>query len=158
MMDSSVPSAPPAIEQMDTDSNLIMGLIGGGVAMLVSAVIWGVVTYLTEYQIGWMAIGVGFLVGIAVKFFGKGKTPIYGISSAILALIGCVLGNLLFYSGVIAREEGISFLEVFFLLLINPTAVIEVFTIAFSFMDVLFYGLAAYTGYQTAIDVQRKTA
>jgi hypothetical protein len=157
MNDSSVPSALPTIDdQMDTDSNLIMGLIGGGVAMLVSAIIWGAVTYLTEYKIGWMAIGVGFLVGFAVKYFGRGKTPVFGISSAALALIGCVLGNLMFYSGVIAREEGASFLEVFFFFLLTPAAAIELFTIAFDFMDILFYGLAAYVGFTTAMDIRRR--
>ena len=159
MNDSSIPSVLPSTdEQMNTDSNLIMGLIGGGIAMLVSAIIWGAVTYFTEYQIGWMAIGVGFLVGIAVKYFGKGKTPIYGISSAALALIGCILGNLMFYSGIIAREEGASFLEVFFFFLFTPTAAIELFTIAFDFMDILFYGIAAWVGFTTAMDIRRRRA
>ena len=158
MMDSSVPQTPPVTGQVETESNLLMGLIGGGVAMLVSAIIWGVITYVTEYQIGWMAIGVGFLVGIAIKFFGRGKTPIYGISSAVLALIGCVFGNLIFYAGVIAREEGASFLEVFFFFLITPAALIELFSVAFQFMDILFYGLAAWVGYSTALDIRRKRA
>lgn len=157
MNDSSVPSALPTVdEQMDTDSNLLMGLIGGGVAMLVGAMIWGAVTYFTNYQIGWMAIGLGYLVGLAVKYFGRGKSPIFGISSAALALIGCVLGNLLFYSGLIAREEGASFMEVFFFFLLSPFAAIELFTLAFEFMDLLFYGLAAWIGYTTALDVKRK--
>lgn len=156
MDESSVPSTPPAIDQLDTESNLIMGLVGGGVAMLVGAILWGVITYVTEYQIGFMAIGLGFLVGIAVRFFGKGKTPIFGISSAALALIGCVLGNLLFYSGIIAREEGAPFMEVFFFFLFTPAAAIELFTIAFEFMDVLFYGLAAWVGYTSALDIRRR--
>ena len=158
MIDSSVPQNPPAIDQLDTESNLLMGLIGGGIAMLVSAVIWGLITYFTEYQIGWMAIGVGFLVGIAVRFFGKGRTPVFGISSAFLALIGCILGNLMFYSGVIAREEGVSFLEVFLFFLFTPAALFEIFTIAFNFMDILFYGLAAWVGFSTALDVRRRRA
>lgn len=159
MNDSSIPSAIPSTdEQMDTDSNLIMGLIGGGIAMLVGAIIWGAVTYFTQYQIGWMAIGVGFLVGIAVKYFGKGKTPIYGISSAALALIGCMLGNLMFYSGIIAREEGASFLEIFFFFLFTPAAAIELFTIAFDIMDILFYGLAVWVGFTTALDIRRRRA
>jgi len=95
------------------------------------------------------------LVGIAIRFFGKGKTVTFGISGAILALVGCVLGNLIFYSSVIAREEGLSFLEVFFLLLLSPAAVIEVFTIAFDFMDILFYALAAYAGFSAAMDIKR---
>jgi len=155
MIDTSIPSTQPSIEQLDTESNLIMGLIGGALAVLVSAVIWGAVTYFTEYQIGWMAIGVGYLVGIAVKFFGKGKTMIFGISSAGLALLGCALGNLLFYSGVIAREESAAFLEVFFFFLFSPAAAVELFTLAFDFMDILFYALAAYVGFSSTMEIKR---
>lgn len=155
MIDTSIPSTQPAIEQLDTESNLIMGLIGGALAMLVSAVIWGAATYFTEYQIGWMAIGVGYLIGIAVKFFGKGKTMIFGISSAGLALVGCALGNLLFYSGVIAREESAAFLEVFFFFLFSPAAAVELFTLAFEFMDIWFYALAAYVGFSSSMDIKR---
>jgi len=121
-----------------------------------------------------------FLVGIAVKFFGRGKTAVFGISSAVLALIGCVLGNLFFYAGFIAREEGASFFEVFFFFLFTPAALIELFSVAFEFMDVLFffflftpaalielfsvafefmdvlfYGLAAWVGFSTAMDMRR---
>ena len=131
------------------------GLIGGVIAMLVGAVVWGAITYFTEFQIGWMAVGVGFLVGVAVKFFGRGKTLIFGISSAALALIGCVLGNLMFYSGVIARQESASFIEVFFFFLLSPVAAIELFTLAFDFMDIFFYALAAYAGFSTAMDIKR---
>ena len=155
MIDSSMPSAQPAIEQLDDQPNLLMGLIGGAIAMLVGAIVWGAITYFTNYQIGWIAIGVGFLVGIALRFFGRGKTTIFGISGAVLALIGCLLGNLMFYAGAIAREEGAPFLNVLFLLLLNPAAAVEVFTIAFDFMDILFYGLAAYAGFSTAMDLKR---
>jgi hypothetical protein len=155
MIDSSVPSVQPAIEQLDDQPNLLLGLVGGVLAMLVGAIIWGAITYFTEYQIGWMAIGVGFLVGVAIRFFGRGKTMIFGVSGAVLALIGCVLGNLMFYSGVIAREENASFLEVFFFFFLSPAASIELFTLAFDFMDLLFYGLAAYAGFSSAMDIRR---
>ena len=155
MIDSSIPTTQPAIEQLEDQPNLLMGLIGGGIAMLVGAIAWGAITYFTKYQIGWMSIGVGFLVGLAIRFFGKGKTMIFGISGAVLALIGCLLGNLMFYAGVIARVEGASFLNVFFMLLLTPAAALEVFTIAFDFMDILFYALAAYAGFSTAMDIKR---
>lgn len=154
-MNTSLPPSSPVIEPVETESNLLLGLIGGGVAMLAGAIVWGVITYFTEYQIGWMAIGIGFLVGIAVRYFGKGRSAIFGIASAALALLGCVLGNLMFYSGVIAREEGVSFIRVFFFFLTTPAALIEVFTLAFDFMDLLFYGLAAWVGYSAAMEVRQ---
>lgn len=147
MMDSS-----PAIEQVDFDANYILGLIGGGVAMLVGAALWGGITYFTQYQIGYMAIGVGFLVGFAFRFFGKGNSLIFGLSSAGLALIGCLLGNLLFYAGIIAREQGGSLIDILLFLVTNPFSVIELFTLAFDFRDLLFYGIAAYVGFKSAMD------
>ena len=155
MIDSSIPSSQPAIEQLEDQPNLLMGLIAGGIAMLLAAIAWGAITYFADFQIGWMSIGVGFLVGLAIRFFGKGKTITFGIFGAILAFIGCVLGNLVFYAGVIAQQEGASFLDVFFLLLLTPAAAIEVFTIAFDFMDILFYALAAYAGFSTAMETTR---
>lgn len=80
---------------------------------------------------------------------------IFGISGAVLALIGCLLGNLMFYSGVIAREEAASFLEVFFFFLVTPAAAMEVFTIAFDFRDIFFYAIAAYVGFSAAMDIRR---
>ncbi|HCK66033.1 MAG TPA: hypothetical protein DHW49_07185 [Anaerolineae bacterium] len=147
-----IDSSSSAIEQIDYDSNYILGLIAGGAAMLVGAVIWGAITYFTQYQIGYMSIGLGFLVGIAFRFFGKGHSLMFGLSSAVLSLIGCVLGNFLFYVGAIAREESTSFIEVLFFLITNPFSVIELFTIAFDFRDLLFYALAAYVGFRVALD------
>ena len=155
MMDSSITTTQPAIEQLDDQPNLFIGLIGGVIAMLVGAIVWGVISYITEYQIGWMAIGVGFLVGIAIRFSGRGKTITFGVSGAVLALIGCLLGNLLFYAGAIAQEESMSFLEVFFLLVLSPAAILEVFTLAFDFRDIFFYAIAAYVGFSTAMDIKR---
>lgn len=155
MIDSSIPASQPAIGQLDDQPNLLMGLIGGVSAMLVGAIAWGAITYFAEYQIGWMSIGVGFLVGLAIRVFGKGKTMMFGISGAVFALIGCLLGNLIFYAGIIAREEGVSFLNVFFFLLFNPAAILEVFTLAFDFKDILFYGIAAYAGFSAATDRKR---
>lgn len=154
MLDSSIPTTQPAIESLDDQPNLFMGLAGGLMAMLVGAILWGAISYFTKYQIGWMAIGVGLLVGIAIKFFGRGKTLIFGISGALLALIGCLLGNLMYYAGILAREESVSFLNVLLGLLISPAAVLEVFRVAFNVMDILFYILAAYAGFSTAMDVR----
>lgn len=158
MIDSSMPSAQPAIERLEDQPSLVMGITGGVIAMLVGAILWGAITFYTGYQIGYVAIGLGFLVGIAIKFFGRGKSGSFGLSAAILALIGCVVGNLLVYSAIIAREEGVSLLRVFFLLLRTPSAAIEVFTLAFDFMDILFYALAAYTGFSTAMDIPAREA
>jgi len=140
----------PTVEELNYDSNLALGLIGGIVAMLVGAALWGFLTFITEIQISWMAIGLGFLVGFAVNKLGKGNTMIYGIIGAGLSLLGCMLGNLFFYSGVLAREYDVPFFNVLINLSLQPDIIIEIFIEAFEIMDMLFYLIAIYVGFVTA--------
>jgi hypothetical protein len=147
----SIPESNPAISELDFESNLMMGLVGGAVAMLVSAVVWGLITYFTEYQISWMAIGVGAFVGFAVQKLGKGKTLIFGISGATLSLLGCLLGNFLFYNSVLAKEWGVPFFEVLLAISFDPATIVELFTVAFDLRDLLFYAIAAYIGFRAAM-------
>ena len=64
-------------EQMLREQSLPRALFAGILAGLVAAFVWGWITKVTEYEIGWIAIGVGFLVGFAMRTFGKGVTPLY---------------------------------------------------------------------------------
>ncbi len=142
--------APPvsAIEDPEQLPNLFLGVIAGGLAMLLGALVWAAVSYFTNYQIGWLSIGIGFLVGIAIRKFGNGNSISFGILGGLLSLIAVLIGNLLFYSGLIAAQEGMSFLEVLFIMIITPVATLEVFASAFEIIDLLFYALAVYTGFR----------
>ena len=88
------------------ESNLTLAILGGVVAALIGAAIWAVITVKTGYQVGFMAIGVGLLVGFTVRHLGKGATPAFGAVGALLSLAGCVAGNVLAIAGFIAQEEG----------------------------------------------------
>ncbi len=127
----------------------LMGAIGGGfISSIAGAVIWAVVTVLTKYQIGWMAVGVGFLVGLAIRKYGKGLTPLYGVIGAVLSLFGCLLGNILSLGGFLAEKQGLPVMHAELMLLINPAAVAELLTATFDPRDVLFYAIAVYEGYR----------
>ncbi|WDI43251.1 hypothetical protein [Bremerella sp. P1] len=126
--------------------NLPLAIIGGAIAAVVGAAIWATVTLLTGYQIGFMAIGVGFLVGIAVRLAGQGGSPAFGVVGALFALFGCVLGNFLTVIGVIADGAGVGFFEA--LISFNYAHTFEVLYATFSPMDLLFYGIAIYEGFK----------
>jgi hypothetical protein len=100
--DSTSPSSSTALdeakilqyrEKLRLEQNLPMALAAGFAAALVGGILWAVITVVTNYQIGFMAVGVGLLVGYAVRYFGKGIDPIFGVAGAVLALLGCLLGN-----------------------------------------------------------------
>lgn len=121
-------------------------IVGGMIAALVGAILWAIVTVATGFQIGYMAIGVGFLVGYAMRFFGGGSNPIYGVAGAILAVLGSAFGNVLSGVGLLANQIGMPITEAAGML--NPSTVVELLTATSGPMDLLFYGLAAYFGYR----------
>ena len=134
------------IEQLKLDQNLSVGVVTGFVAALISAALWALITVSTGYQIGYMAIAVGLIVGFTIRKFGKGFDQVFGIAGAVLALLGCLLGNYLSMVGFYAREESINFFEL--LMGIDTSIIPDIMIESFSPIDLLFYGLAIYEGYK----------
>ena len=65
---------------------LVLALVGGLVGCVVGALIWAAVLQLTRYNISYIAIGLGFLVGAGVAFGARGRFHL------VLALLAGVLG------------------------------------------------------------------
>lgn len=128
------------------------GMAGGAGAAFVGSMVWAFITVITSYQIGWMAIGVGALVGFAVKFFGRGTDQTYGFVGAGLAFFGCVTGNLMAACAFISADpRNPGFMTIFFDALGSPGTAIRVMAAAFQPLDILFYILAITTGYKVAL-------
>jgi hypothetical protein len=122
------------------------GAFAGLGASILGACLWSLVTVLTKYQIGWMAVGVGFMVGYAIRTFGRGIDRVFGYTGAVLALIGCMLGNLLSVCIVLGNQTDTSALTI--LTGLNFVSAFDLLARTFQPMDVIFYGLALYEGYR----------
>ena len=143
---------PTKLEQLmnsiKSRQSLSMAVLGGLIASIVAALLWAIITYATKFQIGFMAIGVGFLVGYAVNYFGKGITTTFGIVGAAFSLFGCILGNILTTIIAASLQEGVPFSAILMAFLTNPAIVAEILKETFSPIDLLFYGIAVYEGYK----------
>ncbi len=137
-----------AMDTLRSEQNLLVGTLAGFVASLTGAGVWALVTVVTEYQIGWMAVGIGVLVGFSIRLAGKGIDQTFGIAGAALALIGCVVGNVLTMTYFIAANEGMSFMDI--LVQLDFAITYELLASTFEIIDVLFYGMAVYFGYKYA--------
>ena len=131
------------------EQNLPMGVIAGLAAAAIGAAIWAMITLITNFQIGWMAVGIGFLVGWAVRIAGKGTTTMFGVLGAVLALGGCLAGNLLTGCVVVSRQLEVGVGDV--VARLTPAFTLDLMRAMFSPMDLLFYGLAIYEGYRFSI-------
>jgi len=132
--------------KMRDEQDLARGAFAGFGAALLGACAWALITVLTGFQIGWMAIGVGFLVGYSVRTFGRGVDTVFGITGAVFALLGCALGNLLSVAIVVANEAQVS--TTWLLSSMDLQAMKDLMIGTFNPIDLLFYGLALYEGYR----------
>ena len=138
------------MDRLRSEQKLPFAVIAGLGAAIAMAILWAIITVITEHQIGYMAIAVGIVVGFAVRLAGKGIDQIYGIIGAASALLGCVLGNFLSQVGFIGLdpEIGFSYFKALNFLLSNTQITIAIMKEAFSPIDLLFYGIALYEGFR----------
>jgi len=73
--------------------NLAAGVVAGLLAGVAGAIIWGGFTALTHFRIGYLAIGVGILVGYAIVRVGQVRTVGVGVTAAVITLIACAAGD-----------------------------------------------------------------
>lgn len=140
-------------EELLAEENLPKGLLFAVIASILGAVTWGLVSISTGYQIGYMAIAIGFVVGFAMRQ-GKGVRPIFGILGAVLALISCVMGDFISYIGFIAKEYDLSYIEV--LSEADYKAIFSQMVEDVVSMTALFYGIAIYEGYKFSFRAQKQ--
>ncbi|HAT10241.1 MAG TPA: hypothetical protein DCS97_06550 [Planctomycetes bacterium] len=125
---------------------LVPAVVAGTVACLIAASVWAAIVVFANSQNGWIAIGVGWLVGIAVRFAGRGFEVRFAALGAALALLGVVVGKTLGILGLISRSEGIPFWDL--LGQLPPDAIPELVRSSFKPMDLLFYGFAVWMGWK----------
>jgi hypothetical protein len=135
-----------ALEILRSEQRMPLGILAGVVAALAGAGIWAAVTVGTGYQIGWMAVGVGILVGFAMRIGGRGIDRMFGLVGAALAFVGCLFGNLFAVCGMVAAAEALPFFEIVGRL--NLPIAVQLMAATFSPIDLLFYGIAIYEGYK----------
>jgi hypothetical protein len=136
------------VSRLRDQQNLGLGLAGGAIGAAIGAALWGVVTALTNFKIGIIAIGVGFITGYGVRRLGRGVDPVFGHVGAALALLGCAAGNVLTVMIVVANHE-----QVDLSLLasrMTPSIAWQMLAAGFQPMDLLFYGFGLYYGYKNS--------
>ncbi|MGQ4386447.1 hypothetical protein [Streptomyces sp. SAS_270] len=136
------PTAPAA----PVRNNLVLGLAAAVGAALVAAGLYGVIIGATKHEIGYAAVGVGFLIGIAAGRVG-GRNPILPVVSAVLSLGSVYLGQLVGEAMIGAKDLGVGFSELFF---DNFSLVQEAWKAEADPLTFLFFAIAAYVAFSSA--------
>ena len=91
------------VDPVDFMPNL-MALIGGIIGAVISGIIWAAIIIEFNVEIGYAAIGVGFITGYFASTFAQKKTASIGFIAIVCSLLGIFIGKYAtFY--VLLRED-----------------------------------------------------
>ncbi|MFI0965291.1 hypothetical protein ACH4S8_28420 [Streptomyces sp. NPDC021080] len=138
------PTAPVA-PAAPARGNFALGVLASVGAGVLSAILYGIVTGLTKHEIGYAAIGVGFLVGIATGRVG-GRSQSLPVVGVIVSVASIYLGQLIGEAMIIAKHFDVAFNEVFF---DHLDVVQDLWKSDADFMTFVFFAIAAYVAFQS---------
>jgi hypothetical protein len=133
------------LQQQSQDINMPGAILGGALAAVIGASVWYALVVLTDYKLGIVAIGVGWLVGKGVVLgSGKKRSGSLQLAGGLLALAALVGGEYLIVNYFARKHiEGFTgWLTLGQFLIIYPRILAQGKWI----LDVVFYLIAIYEG------------
>ena len=143
---SEVPQAMPL--------RILQGAVGGLIAAIVGGLIWGLILQFTEYELGFIAWGIGLLCGWAVGYFSfTGRGIIFQLIAVFSSIFGILVGKyygfyyflkefiIEDYGAEAAAEVSIFSIDVLFIFVAYLIDMVD-------FYDLIFVGLAIYTAWR----------
>ncbi len=94
-----------AEEERITVSSSIPAIAGALGASLIGGILWGLIVITTNHEIGYMALGIGWLAGYAVvKLSGEKKGVPFQIIAVASSLVGILIGKYLTFEHFLEAE------------------------------------------------------
>jgi hypothetical protein len=139
---------PPAMVT-EPSSSLLPAIVAGLAAAIVGGIVWGLIVKISDYEVGFVAWGIGFIAGTAVVLATRGaKGPRLQVIAVVAALLGILLGKYLSYAFVV-QEELESFGESIGLFSNDMFSFFrEDLDVVFGLFDLLWVGLAVFTAWR----------
>ena len=81
-------------DEVPSNGNLVLALIAGLAAAVVGSLVWMGITLAAGWHVGYVALGIGALVGLAIRFAGRGSHIIYGVMGVVFTLLSCLVGEI----------------------------------------------------------------
>jgi len=137
------------IGDIRAQQSLPLGIVGGLIGAAAAAFLWAAISAATHFQIGYMALAVGFIVGYGVRTLGRGVDRSFGYAGAVLSLLGCIFGNLGAAVVTLSQYAKVPILTI--LGKLTPQLALALWQADFQVIDLFFYGFAVYSGYRYAL-------
>lgn len=90
--------------------HLPLAIVGGGLGALVSAAVWAAIAIATEFEIGYIAVLLGFLAGWGVKLgAGRARGVPLQVIAVVWSLLGLFIAKYAIVAGILGRDYGLPY-------------------------------------------------
>ena len=138
-------------EERPAAAALLPALAAGLVAAVVGGVVWGLIVKWTDYEVGFVAWGIGFLVGFAVVTAARTRGLALQVVAVLCALLGILVGKYLSFVWVLQNAAEDEFGEAVDI----PVFSMDTFDLfrdnldtIFGWIDLLWVGLAVLSAWR----------
>ncbi len=87
-------------DALSRNSRFFRGFIAGFITAVVLAVLYGFLGRLIAVEFSLVFIGMGYLIGMAIRHFGRGVRLEFSIMGALLTVFCIVLADFIYYFGI----------------------------------------------------------
>ncbi|MCX5376436.1 hypothetical protein [Streptomyces sp. NBC_00091] len=127
--------------------NVGLGIVAAVVAALIAAAAYGGIMNAIDREVGYAAVGVGLLVGLAAGKIG-GRNPVLPVVAAVLALGAVYLGQMFYIALMTAEIANVGVVDV--LDKVGVAGLNDVWKKATDFMSFVFFGIGAFVAFGAA--------
>ena len=133
----------------EPSSSLLPAIAAGLGAAIVGGIVWGFIVKITDYEVGILAWGIGFVAGTAVVFATRGgKGHRLQVIAVVSALVGVLLGKYLGYAFAIQEQGSALGLDIGLFSSQMFRIFRENLDDVFGLFDLLWIGLAVFTSWR----------
>ena len=142
-------AADPPSSVREPASSLLPAVAAGLVAALVGGIVWGLIVKVSDYEVGFVAWGIGFIAGTAVVLATRGaKGTQFQVIAVVSALLGILLGKYLGYAFDIKEQADAAGVSIGLLSGDMFSFFREDLENVFGLFDVLWVGFAVFTAWR----------
>jgi hypothetical protein len=143
----------------EPSASLLPAVAAGLVTAVASGVVWGLILKFSDYEVGIVAWGIGFVAGTAVVLATQGaKGPRLQAIAVVSALVGILLGKYLGYAFAIQKDAEAAGVSIGLLSGDMFRFFREDIDRVFGLFDVLWIGLAVVTAWRVTQAVAPEAA
>jgi hypothetical protein len=113
---------------------------------IVGGVVWGLIVKSTDYEVGFVAWGIGFLAGVAILFATSGRRGLpLQLIAIVSALLGIVIGKYLSFVWIL---DDLPELDVPIFSRDTVDLFFDELGVVFDWIDLLWVGLAVFSAWR----------